>query len=234
MNNFMKDSILIANQWIKGADALLVSASNGLSIAEGYHIFADNDDFRRYFGDFREKYGIRCLIQGVFVPMPEPEHRRYMEAVRRYMIEDYSGSSVMKDLKALIGEKDYMIVTSNADTHFQMNGFDPEKVFEIEGNFDDLREGSPKWRVQQERCLAFIRRYSDSTVIQLELGIGARNQLIKAPLMNLVARCPNWRFITLNMPGEINILTTIADRALALPGDIGQTFEMLLKERDAQ
>lgn len=44
---------------IKEAEAILIGASNGFSIAEGLHIFGDNEDFRRLFGDFREKYGIR-------------------------------------------------------------------------------------------------------------------------------------------------------------------------------
>lgn len=42
-----------AVNWIREADAVLISASNGLSIAEGYHIFADNDDFKNYFGYYR-------------------------------------------------------------------------------------------------------------------------------------------------------------------------------------
>ena len=55
-----------AAQGIKDADALLIGASNGLSIAEGYHIFANNEMFRRQFGDFQQKYGIRNVIEGCF------------------------------------------------------------------------------------------------------------------------------------------------------------------------
>ena len=51
--------IQIAAQAIREADALLIGASNGLSIAEGYHIFANNEMFRRQFGDIQQKYGIR-------------------------------------------------------------------------------------------------------------------------------------------------------------------------------
>ena len=48
-----------AAQAIAQADALLIGASNGLSIAEGYHVFANNEMFRRQFGDFGQKYGIQ-------------------------------------------------------------------------------------------------------------------------------------------------------------------------------
>ena len=56
-----------AAQAIREADALLIGASNGLSIAEGYHIFANNEMFRRQFGDFQQKYGIRSVIEGCCV-----------------------------------------------------------------------------------------------------------------------------------------------------------------------
>ena len=44
------------------ADAILIGASNGLLISEGYNIFADNEMFRRQFGDFRSRYGIRLVL----------------------------------------------------------------------------------------------------------------------------------------------------------------------------
>ncbi len=225
----MKD-IKQAAAWIEEADAVLISASNGLSIAEGYHIFADNDDFKKYFGFFREKYGITCLIQGVFAQIPE--HEQYMQTVRKYMIEDYSGSQVMKNLLELVKEKEYFIVTSNADTHFQMNGFDPGRIYEVEGNFDENDMHSPAWKEQQNRFTEFIGRFEGKQVLVLELGIGMRNQMIKKPLMDMVAAYSEWRYITLNMPREIFVPAAIADRSLALPGDIAKTFEQLLDSRN--
>ena len=51
---------------IKGADGILIGASNGLSIAEGYNIFANDERFRSHFSDFQRKYGIHSMIQGSF------------------------------------------------------------------------------------------------------------------------------------------------------------------------
>ncbi len=216
-----------AAQWIREADAVLISASNGLSIAEGYHIFVDNDDFKKYFGYFREKYGIDCLIRGVFAQIPE--HAQYMQTVRKYMIEDYAGSQVMKNLLELVKDKEYFIVTSNADTHFQMNGFDPDRIYEVEGNFDGNDMYSPVWQGQQKRFNDFVGRFEGKKVLVLELGIGMRNQMIKKPLMDMVAALPAWRYLTLNMPQEIYVPAAIADRSVALPGDIAKTFEQLLE-----
>lgn len=38
---------------IRTAEAIIVGASNGLSITEGFHLFADNLWFQTNFGDFR-------------------------------------------------------------------------------------------------------------------------------------------------------------------------------------
>lgn len=42
----MKELIEKACHALRQADAILIGASNGLSIAEGYNIFADNEMFR--------------------------------------------------------------------------------------------------------------------------------------------------------------------------------------------
>ena len=35
----------------------------------------------------------------------------------------------------MIGEKDYFVITSNGECHFELCGFAPEKIYEIEGNW---------------------------------------------------------------------------------------------------
>ena len=49
----MKTEIKQAQAMIHNSDAILISASNGLSIAEGYNIFADDENFEKYFEHFR-------------------------------------------------------------------------------------------------------------------------------------------------------------------------------------
>lgn len=120
-------------------------------------------------------------------------------------------------------------MTSNGDTHFQMNGFDPNRIFEVEGNFDGLEEMSDAWKAQQRRFSDFIQKYAAKNTVLFELGIGSRNQLIKAPTMEMAGRCPSWKYITMNMPREINVLEVLYVRTDALTGDIGANFGELLK-----
>lgn len=229
LNLIINDFALAKNQ-LETADAILITASNGLSIAEGYHIFADNEPFRRYFQKFRSKYGVDCLIRGVFTPMSAEDHAEYMRTVRRYLIEDYKGGEPMKNLLTLVGAAPYFVVTSNGDRHFQLNGFDANRIFEIEGNFDGLEEGSAEWLEQRGRFSDFLKQWRDARVALLELGIGSRNRLIKAPTMQLAVENPTWRYITMNMPNEIFVPRELASRAIALTGDVGANFRRLLAE----
>ena len=59
----------------KEADAILIGASNGLSITEGLHLFADNAAFERLFGNFKQKYGLGCILQGMMAGWPSEEEK---------------------------------------------------------------------------------------------------------------------------------------------------------------
>ena len=215
-----------AAQAIKDADALLIGASNGLSIAEGYYIFANNEMFRRQFGDFQQKHGIRSVIEGCFFHYPcEADRREFLHRLIQYWVTDYRPSQVMKDLLAVVGDKDYFILTSNADTQ-ELSGFAPGKVFEVEGTFEDMLHNRPMQDKSQE-ANAFLNRYHGKRLAILELGIGSRNRLIKLPLMQLAAREPQAVYITLNLAQELYIPNEIAHKSIGLAGDIAVTLQKL-------
>ena len=216
-----------AKEALASADAIIVGASNGLSIAEGYNIFADNEMFRSQFGDFREKYGIRSVLQGCFFDYPtEEERQRWNDRIVKYWITDYKTTDVMKNLRRIVGDKPCFNVTTNADTHLELSGFDPVNVWELEGTFttgitDHIRTD------KQQQFNDFIARYADKRVVILELGIGSRNTLIKQPLMKLAAQLPRCTYITLNLPHELHITGEISDKSIAIPGDIATTLQEL-------
>lgn len=209
-----------AVQAIRQADALLIGASNGLSIAEGYHIFAGNEMFRRQFGDFQQKYGIQNVIEGCFFHYPQEKDRQeFMDRLVRHWVKDYRPSQIMKDLLAIVGDKDYFFLTSNADTHLELSGFAPDKVFEVEGTFEDMLHNRPMQDKSKE-TKAFLDRYHGKRLVILELGIGSRNRLIKLPLMQLAAREPQATYITLNLVQELYIPSGIAHKSIGFAGDM--------------
>ena len=131
----MSDYSIIADK-IKSADAVLIGASNGLSITEGIHLFADNTAFEELFGDLKKKYGIRCLLQGMTAQWPTEEEKwGFWSRLIHHYCGNYKETPVMKNLKAIVGNKDYFIITTNGECHFEMAGFEPEKIYEVEGNW---------------------------------------------------------------------------------------------------
>lgn len=223
----MNTLITRAARAIEQADALLIGASNGLSIAEGYHIFANNEMFRRKFGDFQQKYGIRCVLEGCYYDYPDANDRReFLRRLLQYWVNDYRPTAVMQDLRALMADKDYFVLTTNADTHLELSGFSPDRVFEIEGTFEDLAQSrSP--RDKSQAVGAFLARYHGRRLVVVELGIGKHNRLIKLPLMQLVAQEPQATYITLNLETELYIPDEIAPRSIGLAGDIAITLREL-------
>lgn len=115
------------------ADGVLIGASNGLSISEGYNIFADDQWFREHFGDFRRRYGIRNILQGTFYQYPSPQIKWAFFARLMALVSFREPTPIMKNLYRLVKEKDYFLVSSNGEGHFVPAGFDPDRVFELEG-----------------------------------------------------------------------------------------------------
>ena len=227
----MNDLILKTREALLNADAILIGASNGLSISEGYNIFADNESFNRIFGDLKRKHGLRSVLDGCFHRYPtEADRREFSDCLVKTWVEDYIPSQVMKDLRKTVGDKPYFILTTNADEHLEAAGFSPDRIWEIEGTFRQLREGKEPENKQAE-LNAFLSKYGDSNLVILELGIGSQNRIIKLPLMQLALREPNTIYITLNLPHEIYIPQEIASKSIALSGDIAETLRKLTESK---
>ena len=127
------------SQIIKEADGILIGASNGLSIAEGYNIFADDAWFQKNMGDFREKYGLYCVLQGFSVPMKVEEKWAFVSRLVKAKAMQDEPSEIMKNIYALVKDKEYFVVTSNAEDHLCRQ----------------VLRGRPcflKWKLTQMRC----------------------------------------------------------------------------------
>ena len=262
---------------IKNADAILIGASNGLSITEGLHLFADNPALDELFGDFKCKYGIRSILHGMEACWPSEEEKwAFWSRLIHHYCGEYKESQVMRDLKAIVGNKDYFIVTSNGECHFEMSGFATENIYEVEGNWltmqcshachdtlypsldmaekmaaaekngkvpSDMIPYCPKCggtmqihleidrnfireKAGHERFQTFLKQYHGKKLVVLELGIGPYNQLIKAPLMRLVASEPEAAYITINL-GEIYIADQIKEKSFGLDGYLSEILSRL-------
>lgn len=264
---------------IINADAILIGASNGLSITEGLHLFAEDQAFEELFGDFKCKYGIRSILHGMSVRWPSEEEKwAFWSRLIHHHCGEYKGSPVMEDLKAIVGDKDHFVVTSNGECHFELSGSAPENIYEVEGDWltmqcsrachrvlyptldmaEKMAAAETNGRVPadmvphcpkcggpmqihleldrdfirddegQRRLEAFLARHHGKKLVVLELGIGPRNQLIKAPLMRLVDMEPNAVYITINL-GELYIPENIREKSFGVDGPLGEVLSRLRK-----
>jgi len=135
----MNDMEQIARR-LAEADAVLVTASNGLSISEGLNIFADDAAFDELFGDLKERRGVHSIIQGMMSPWPsEDEQWAFLARLIQHYCNEYTETDIMADLKAAVGEKPYFILTSNGECHFELAGFDPQRIWKVEGNWSGMQ-----------------------------------------------------------------------------------------------
>lgn len=116
------------------AETVVIGAGSGLSTAAGFTY--DGDRFQENFADFAAKYGIRDMYSGGFYPFPTPEEfwaywSRYIQ-INRY--QD-APKPVYQDLRKLVAEKDYFIITTNVDHCFQKAGFDKHRLFYTQGDY---------------------------------------------------------------------------------------------------
>lgn len=129
-----KKAAELANSWLKDADAILVTASNGFSISEGLNLFANDQKLKEVLGDLVDKYHLPNILGALGYNYPNLLDKwRAFSRIIEYYGNNYQESSYMRDLKQIIGNKPYFIWTSNIDHHFALAGLD--NTFEIEGNW---------------------------------------------------------------------------------------------------
>ena len=119
---------------IQEADAILVGAAAGMSVACGYNFFYDSDSyFKEYFGEFHEKYGYIGAFNGFYHRYPTSEARWAFLARLGYLEYECETGKPYHDLMKLIEGKNYHIMTTNQD--FQFVGVVPEeKLSAIQGD----------------------------------------------------------------------------------------------------
>lgn len=124
---------------LKGAQAIVIGASNGLSISEGFNLFADDEWFCENFGDFRARFGIHSVLEGASYPFPtDEEYWGFWSRLINLKTYGDPVSAAMRTLSSIVGDRPCSIVTTNAEGHFQLAGFDPTRLFEMEGSFTEL------------------------------------------------------------------------------------------------
>lgn len=83
---------------------------------------------------------MHSIIQGMMSPWPsEDEQWAFLARLIQHYCNEYTETDIMADLKAAVGEKPYFILTSNGECHFELAGFDPQRIWKVEGNWSGMQ-----------------------------------------------------------------------------------------------
>ncbi|MCB6992542.1 Sir2 silent information regulator family NAD-dependent deacetylase [bacterium 210820-DFI.6.37] len=119
---------------LKEAESVLIGAGAGLSAAAG--LVYSGKRFTDNFPEFIEKYGMTDMYSAGFYPFPSEEARwGYWSKhvyVNRIAVE---ALGLYKKLYEIIKEKDYFVLTTNADHQFYKAGFDHDRIFATQGDY---------------------------------------------------------------------------------------------------
>ncbi|WP_287940716.1 hypothetical protein [Faecalibaculum rodentium] len=120
---------------IREADAVLVGAASGLSAADGRRFwYEDDEEFRKVFGPFRDKYGVRSAFDAFYYPCRTENERWALNATLIHHLYETKAGQVYKDLKVLLQDKPCHIMTTNQDFLF-FQDFPADKISTIQGDW---------------------------------------------------------------------------------------------------
>lgn len=123
-----------AKRLLDKADAVLIGAGAGLSASAGLQY--SGKKFETDFKDFIRKYGFTDLYTSSFYPFETEEERWAYWAKHVYTIRyEPEALPLYKELFRLVADKNYFVITTNVDAQFRKAGFEPERLFEVQGDY---------------------------------------------------------------------------------------------------
>ena len=129
-----------ATDLLRSADAVVIAASNGFDIADGYNQFSCDVEFLRVFGDLHRANGLTSILQGLMARWPSQKLRwEFLSRLIAYGYRDYEPSPVMRVLDRLTSRVPRFVVTCNCNGRFERAGFSPDCLMETEGSYARLR-----------------------------------------------------------------------------------------------
>ena len=199
---------------LEKAEAVVIGAGAGLSTCAGFTY--DGERFHKYFSNFEEKYGFHDMYSGGFYPYQTPEEywaywSRYIY-VNRYMDVP---KPVYNDLRKIVKDKDYFVITTNVDHCFQKAGFDKKRLFYTQGDYGLFQCSKPccmETFENKEQILNMIRQQEN----------------MKIPT-ELIPKCPHCkRPLTMNLRSDD---TFVQDEGWY---DAAQRYDQFLRTRENQ
>lgn len=194
---------------IKNCDAIIIGAGAGLSAAAGFTYSGER--FKKYFSDFKEKYGFNdmyCGDYGLF-QCSEPCCQKTFDN-EKIIKEMYEKQKDLKIPTELIPKCPYCgkTLTTNLrcdDKFVQDNG----------------------WYKASERYSDFIRRHKNLKTLYLEIGVGYNTPtIIKYPFWQMTFQNPNSTYACINKTDAV-IPIEVERQSICIKEDISKVINLM-------
>lgn len=123
---------------IKDADAVIIGAGAGLSTSAGLQYGGER--FESNFKEHINKYGLTDMYSSAFYPFKTQEEKwSYWSkhiSINRY---EFKENGVYRNLKEIVKDKEYFVLTTNGDHLFYRSGFDSNRIFATQGDYGLLQ-----------------------------------------------------------------------------------------------
>lgn len=124
---------------IDESDSVVVGIGAGMSAATGF--VYSGPRFTDVFSDFIEKYNFFDMLQAfVFTDWESPEEMwAFKSRFAKLNYFDQGEGLAYSQLREVLDNKDFHVITTNADTAFYRSNYDMDKVFRIQGEYGLLQ-----------------------------------------------------------------------------------------------
>ncbi|AZN77214.1 Sir2 family NAD-dependent protein deacetylase [Lactobacillus acidophilus] len=128
-----------ANEWLKDADAVIVTAGNGMAKEEGLDILSE-ENFDNQFGEIAEKYDVHTIGDALDKEFDSWEEKWtfWSKLINEYSLQ-YEKSENMKALEKLLEDKEYFIATSTFAHFFENACFNESRIFDAFGDWTKMQ-----------------------------------------------------------------------------------------------
>ncbi|MFI5844508.1 NAD-dependent protein deacetylase of SIR2 family [Catenuloplanes sp. NPDC051500] len=120
-------------RWIAEADRIVIGAGAGLSASAGFD-YTDTRRFAELFPALHRR-GLRARYQLIGTRLPAPLMWGYWATHVADIRFGPGPHPVYERLRALVGDREHVVLSSNVDGLFARNGFDPERIFTPQGDY---------------------------------------------------------------------------------------------------
>ena len=233
---------------INNADAIIIGAGAGLSTAAG--IQYGTQDFEKNFPELVQNYGFTDMYTSSFYNFKTEEERwSYWSKHINYLCISKDTTDTYKKLYELFKDKNYFILTTNVDRQFIKAGFDPNKVFEVQGCltkiqcskachnklYDDIEiikkmikeniDIKIPTELINEAYEKFIDDNKDKKILFIELGAGFNTPgIIRYPFESMTYQFDNAYLIRINDKFS-NVPNDIEEKAIGINEDINVVID---------